>query len=172
MMTDFKQPTTNTLPKTLLFDKWANIGFCWQGRVHTGYFERLSDLLQEPSFLDLSVNFTQKSGLFCLMYHMQGALILPCDRCMQRIAYNLPSQIEMYLLIDDSQIPLAGERDFILLSELNDKRNLPISDILEDELILSLPTAIYHDDCQMAVAFDELPKDNPFAVLSALKNQA
>ena len=65
--------------------------------------------------------------------------------------------------------------DYVLLDEvcLDDKKMIPVADMLEDELLLAIPLSPRHDDCDMYTdsvgdVVDE-PTKNPFAVMVQLK---
>lgn len=168
-------PNLNTsnkdLPQTIALDKWADLGFNWQGVITTDDLPRLNKLLKKPSRLNVSVKLYKKSSVLRLDYGLDGELIVACDRCLADMAFVPPDTLAIAILQSQSQIFQVGDDDYIMLDELDDPRFLPIGKMLEDELILSLPTTITHDDCQMAVQFVEEPKENPFAVLSALKDK-
>lgn len=170
-----------TMPANIVLDKWQDIGFDWTGQVALADFVRLSErsvdeFVRQNNDVQITVQLSRRQqghrSLLYLAYQIKGAMILPCDRCLNPLEIVLPKQFGIYVLTDESQIDLLADEDFILMSELGgDGRLLPIKDILEDELILSLPTAVYHEDCQMTVAFVQNEKDNPFAVLSALREK-
>lgn len=169
--------TQHTMPANIILDKWQDIGFEWAGEIALADFVRLSEQMsaQADNRLQVTVRLSKQSGhqgLLRLDYQVLGVAVLPCDRCLAPIEVALPDHLGMYVLTDDSQTHLVEDEDFVLMSELGgDGRTLPIKDILEDELILSLPTTLRHEDCQMAVTFEEEVPDNPFAALAALKGK-
>jgi hypothetical protein len=69
-----------------------------------------------------------------------------------------------------------SDQEIILIDELTDDNKLWLLSMIEDELLVDLPLAPKHDDCEMAVTeVGELPeavaeKENPFAVLASLKS--
>lgn len=172
--------TQHTMPANIVLDKWQDIGFEWVGKMALADFARLSkqvdgEQLASNNRLQVAVRLSKQAGsqgLLVLDYEVSGAVVLPCDRCLAPMEIALPQRLTMYVLMHESQVNLVEDEDFVVMSELGgDGRTLPIKDILEDELILSLPTTLRHDDCEMAVAFEEEAPDNPFAALAALKGK-
>ena len=106
---------------------------------------------------------------------------LTCQRCLQPVATSLTDDYDIALLEDESQASLVDEeQDYLLLEEIVDnqtpERLLPLKKLIEDELLLKMPLAPKHDDCEMSVEqFGEIPEEeegeNPFAALSALKGK-
>lgn len=100
-----------------------------------------------------------------------------CQRCLEPMSICLESHFELGVVRDDErskQLP-AGLDPLIVADEL-----VNLTDIVEEELILSLPFVNYHraEDCQREVGFStgefEQPvdesRDNPFKVLERLKS--
>jgi uncharacterized protein len=83
----------------------------------------------------------------------------------------------MFILDNTEQMSQMPDEDseFVLLDEvcpMEGRKLLPIKDLLEDELLLSLPLSLHHDDCEMLIQNEEIesePKENPFAILAQLK---
>ena len=94
---------------------------------------------------------------------------------------ELTDDYDIALLNDDSQIRLIDdEQDHLLLDEIiteqTPERLLPLKKLVEDEILLKVPMAPKHDDCEMATTqFGEIPEEaeseNPFAALAALKGK-
>ena len=115
------------------------------------------------------------AGQRWLDIRLSGFVVLVCQRCLQAFDYHIDTENRV-LVVDnelelevDAEDPDAPER--ILAST-----HLNGLDLIEDELILSLPYVPRHDMCpeppealqsQDEDADDEKP--NPFAVLKQLK---
>lgn len=172
------------MPESISLDKWADSGFDWQGKVMPADFERLATLLsteREQHRLQLSINLYRHNNILHLSFKLQGEVWLTCQRCLQPVAIDLTDDYDIALLNDDSQIRLIDEeQDHLLLDEVIPTQALepmlPLQKLVEDEILLKIPMAPKHDDCEMAVTqVGEIPeeeeKENPFAALAALKGK-
>lgn len=88
----------------------------------------------------------------------------------------------MAILENEGQIgylmALDETADYVLLDEVcpsGERRMLPVTDLLEDELLLAIPLSPRHEDCEMLrdnpVEVSDEPTHNPFAVLGQLKGK-
>lgn len=110
-----------------------------------------------------------------LHVHARAQMNLECQRCLQPVAATLIAQRSFRFVADEAtaaEIDADSEDDVLALT-----RALNLKDLLEDELILSLPLVPMHDSCPQPLsapsadepAVDERP--NPFAALAALKRK-
>ncbi len=181
---DEGQKQNALVPEHISLDKWADTGFEWAGTVEPTSFSRLNGLLndahaQEP--LDLDADLYRRSNVLHLAFKTAGKVWLTCQRCLQPVAIDLTANYNIALLNDESQVNLVDEsQDYLLLDEVIDSTKpdqlLPFKKIIEDELLLKIPMAPKHDDCEMAATqVGEIPEDeeneNPFAALAALKGK-
>ena len=97
---------------------------------------------------------------------------LECQRCLEPVDVTLNCQVRLAFLSSDWRL---GPQDYDVY-ELDDDGSVVLSDLIEDELILSLPIMATHDDerCRPVsnalAAEDEAPAaKHPFAALAALK---
>lgn len=165
-----------TLPNNINLDKWADVGFEWQGEIDVQDFERFQTLVQE-GVLQLNLKLMTNDGVLWLNYRIAGDVSLDCCRCLEPMVLDLTGNYELALIERESQLALIGESEYVLFDELNlaDAKMLPVKDLLEDNLILALPLSPKHEDCQPLleeVEEDEPEeKDNPFLVLAELKGK-
>lgn len=109
--------------------------------------------------------------------HVKARVNVVCQRCLEPVSVNVESDFELAIVWTDDQakqLPRPLE-PLIVGEELVD-----LADIVEEELILSLPVVSYHnnDGCkQVKLTFGESqdaptvePKENPFNVLEQLKS--
>ena len=100
---------------------------------------------------------------------------LECQRCLGPVAASLNAQRSFRFVADEAtaaEIDAESEDDVLVLT-----RALNLKDLLEDELILTLPLVPMHDRCPQPLsappasepAAEERP--NPFAALAALKRK-
>ena len=103
-------------------------------------------------------------------------LQLVCQRCLQPVAADLDAQ-RSFLFVEGeaaaAELDAQCEDDVLALS-----RDLDLRELVEDELLLSLPLIPKHEQCPQplpqapGVAGHEPERPNPFAVLAALKRGA
>lgn len=107
--------------------------------------------------------------------HVQARAMmnLECQRCLQPVTTPLGARRSFRFVVDEAaaaEIDADCEDDVLALT-----RALNLQELVEDELILSLPLVPMHDSCPepLAVPPSEEPaaeeRPNPFAALAALK---
>lgn len=110
---------------------------------------------------------------------LRAELMVPCRRCLQPMAVSVSSQFKLAIVSDDalaSEVPSDHEPVLV-----NDEQ-LDLLGAVEDELILSLPQVVYHDEADCAVSREQMSSgdaldekasrtDNPFDVLKSLKGK-
>lgn len=171
-----------TTPKQILFEKCADVGFEWQGDVPVSEFERLYAHLnptaqQNAPTLAVSIHLHQKDGTVWLTTTIKGTLWLDCHRCLEPMSETVDDQYVIAIVRHEQELPALEliEAEYVFWEEVaHDGRLLPVLDMIEDELILSLPLANHHEDCDLLVEtvgeIVEEPKENPFAILAQLKS--
>ena len=110
--------------------------------------------------------------------HLSVELILVCQRCMQSMLQRVDTDLSLVLVTSDEQsVQLQDGYDTWLVED----EKVFLQDFIEDELMLALPLAAMHEQCEAARPFIEgLPSDeinesaedkkaNPFAILKDLK---
>ncbi len=103
--------------------------------------------------------------------HLATELQMECQRCLEPMSLQLDQAFE--LLIDASE---ADAESFGLDSVTTEDGYLDVFTLIEDEIILSLPIIVMHDEssCNRYWQPETDPisaaeRDNPFAALAALK---
>lgn len=180
----FSNSKPTAMPTEIALDKWADIGFSWQGVVPITQFERLADEIDSMGDDTLEVSFalSKRQGLLWLDYHIQATLLVPCQRCLSPMAVNISNDYCMAILQNEHHISylkaVNETAEFVLLDEIcpeEGRQMLPIADLLEDELLLAIPLSPRHADCELLTDsvgdVPDEPKDNPFAVLEQLKGK-
>lgn len=181
---DNKASSHVRMPEYISLNKWEDTGFEWQGEVDPTSFERLAASLtdeHQQTNLPVHTHLYRRNNVLHLSFEVEGEVWLTCQRCLQPVATSLTDDYDIALLEDESQVSLVDEeQDYLLLEEIVDnqapERLLPLKKLIEDELLLKMPLAPKHDDCEMSVKqFGEIPEEdegeNPFAALSALKGK-
>ena len=101
-----------------------------------------------------------------------------CQRCLQHMPLDLHSTLDLLVVDTDEELQaLQDDQDGIVME--NGDVDLP--ELIEDELILSLPLVPMHDDINCSRDLNAIResadhaatqgKQNPFAVLAGLKDQ-
>lgn len=178
-----KDGISTQLPKRVSLDKWADIGFNWQGEMMPADFERLQAMLsdeQEQSAIKITAALARSSNVLSLNFDLTGSVWLTCQRCLQPVNVELTGAHNIALLEDEGQIGLLDEDDdHLLLEEVAFKDGhdtyLPLERLIEDEILLKIPLSPKHDDCEMEVEqvgeIEEFEEESPFAALAALKGK-
>lgn len=104
---------------------------------------------------------------------------LACRRCLEPLPVSVESRFQLGIVTSDgvaAELPNAYEPVVVENEQLN------LLAVLEDELILSLPQVVYHDEAECSVSRDQLtsgtasessntPAAGPFDVLRKLKDK-
>ena len=143
-------------------------------RIAVSQFSRLQDLLSSTEgMLDWRLKGSvNAAGRPMLELQVQGEVQLQCQRCMEPLAFGLHVDETYVIVADEAMIPVSvedeatAEEDFIVADA-----QMRVLDLIEDEVLLSLPYAPRHDEaiCGTDAAMDGLKKPSPFAVLQGLK---
>jgi uncharacterized protein len=150
------------------------------GQIPLAKFTRLADaLLNKEGQVEIDLSFSKKGRLAIVIGSIKTCLVLECSSCLE--ALNFPIEIEVSLAVVKSLTQaeqLAGEYEPLMLED----EKIPLHEIVEDELLLALPTFPRHEqDC---IAYQQIVKNNqpkpsseaqpktnnPFSVLAQLKN--
>jgi len=110
---------------------------------------------------------------------LEADLMVPCRRCLQPMAVSVASHFKLAVVSDDA---LATEVPSDYEPVLVNDEQLDLLGVIEDELILSLPQVVYHDEADCAVSREQMSSgdasiekaarpDNPFDVLKSLKGK-
>jgi len=106
-----------------------------------------------------------------LTVRLDGVVPLVCQRCLQPFGATIAQQTVLLLARDEAELARldAEETEVVLANTTLDPRNL-----VEDELLLSLPLSPRHDEEACAAARRATTDDgkrSPFAGLAALKTR-
>ncbi|SHF54170.1 uncharacterized protein SAMN02745148_02918 [Modicisalibacter ilicicola DSM 19980] len=110
---------------------------------------------------------------------LKASLRLACKRCLEPLPVDVESHFLLGMATSDTtaaELPNAYEPVLV------ENEQLDLQSMLEDELILSLPQVVYHDEAECPVSPDQLssgepldpseqPAASPFDVLRTLKKK-
>ncbi|MEE4376096.1 MAG: YceD family protein [Candidatus Competibacteraceae bacterium] len=154
-------------------------GAQWQGELPLADMQRLSTMLSRSSGV---VTVTLQGGVDDQKVHFIGGRVqtrieLVCQRCLGPLQLPLTIDLRLGLVRSVSQASnLPSEYDPLVAPE----KDIAVSELIEDELILAVPFAPTHDETQACrkinpVSPGDAPEDTrlekttqPFAALSAL----
>ena len=134
--------------------------------------ERLHDLLAEVSgeVVFRLEGFKGANGELMLHLEVSGVLPLACQRCLKSVAFDLDVDNLLQLVPEGAELSQEeledDTRDFLPVA-----RELNVVDLVEDEILLTLPVAPRHEKCGLPGAADAGERINPFAKLAGLKGK-
>lgn len=150
--------------------EFASAGASMQGVWPLGDFPRLRDLLAvdagEVTYELDGVRDDQ--GRPSLRVRVRGTLQLRCQRCLEAMPFQVQADETLVLAGTMAEIH-AEPADVDAADRVVAGREMPVRDLIEDELILGLPYAPRHESCSARPspdAGDEKP--SPFAGLRGL----
>jgi uncharacterized protein len=106
-------------------------------------------------------------------FHLRvaGQIALACQRCMDRLVHNVQSTRDLVMVAEVGEFePVDSEQDSVDTIPYAPTVNL--LDLLDEEVILSLPISPRHGEgqCEARVDAQDIGSaDSPFSVLSRLK---
>lgn len=162
------------LPETADFLKQAERNVSLEGCFPLAKLERLSEVLSDNAGeLNARLNFGSNAGFQCLQGSVEADLKLICQRCLEPMNQVVSAQFKFGMVLDEEETEeLPAEFEPYLIE--GDEQS--IINLLEDELLLSLPIAPAHqNECseflrkhkEQGLAAKEA--SSPFAALKDMK---
>jgi uncharacterized protein len=145
------------------------------GSLLSDSLPRLAEVLFDAfGSLDYAVSgeIAGAAGKAFLTVHIEGALSLVCQRCLGPLPFALNVRSRMMLIESGAPWPeddQAGGLDDETCDAIEVSRELNLTGLLEDEVLLALPLAPRHERCELPAAGVSLKKTSPFAQLARLK---
>jgi uncharacterized protein len=149
--------------------EFAAAGAVQQGVLPLSGFPRLRDwLASDAGEVAYAVQGVRDGrGRPSLKVGARGTLQLRCQRCLENLPYEV--KVESLLVLAASQAEIDAEpADVDAPDRLVAAAELPVIDLIEDELILALPYAPRHAACATRLGAGEKGKTLPFAGLKGL----
>jgi uncharacterized protein len=143
-----------------------------QGKLPVAGLTRVLDLLTDSAG-DLTYRVQGQIGLNRpqLVLEVDGALRVRCQRCLEGIDY--PVRIRSLLeLVRDEEEPTQEEIEDDTKDFLVAQKELDVAALVEDEIILGLPTAPRHESCVLPEVGAQPEIASPFSVLRGLTDKA
>ena len=105
-----------------------------------------------------------------LLLKLDGVLSVCCQRCLEGIDYPVVVRSVLEFVNDEEDLTQEeiedDSKDF-----LPAQKELDVVELIEDEIILGLPSAPRHDSCALPQAGQKAEKVSPFSVLKGLKGK-
>ena len=106
-----------------------------------------------------------------LILRVEGVLSLSCQRCLEGISYPLKLENTLEFVVDEEDLTQEeiedDSRDF-----LPAQAEVDVLALIEDEIILGLPSVPRHECCALPERAREMQPASPFSVLGSLKGKA
>ena len=150
--------------------EFAREGGVIAGSVPVAKLERLADALFDRSgSLECELRGGRDGeGKPFLDLRVVGSVNLLCQRCLSSLSYPLDIESRLLLVAPGAEWP-----DDELEDDGPDAIEASVAQavlpLVEDEVLLALPIAPRHEDCQPPIAAEE-HRPSPFAVLAKLKD--
>lgn len=167
------------LPETVNFVRQVEINRTIEGVYPISKFARLSDLLlSDEGYVTAKLEFTHSVGIASLRGAVSVKLLVECQRCLKPVETEVSGHFKFALVNSEEEIELLPEEFEPYLVEGEEQS---IIDLIEDELLLSLPMVTIHDEncseymtnqnSEIKTAIEaEKEAEHPFAALKALKD--
>lgn len=149
--------------------EFASAGASKQGDWPLSDFPRLRDMLASDAG---EVHYTiegvrDERGRPSLRITVRGTLQLRCQRCLEAMPFEVQTD-EMLVLAGTLAEIHAEPADAHAADRVVAGREMPVRDLVEDELILAVPYAPRHESCTARPSPDAGKKTSPFAGLRGL----
>ena len=149
--------------------EFASAGATQQGVWPLADFPRLRDMIATAAgevAYELS-GVRDERGRPALRLQVRGTLPLRCQRCLETMAFEVHTDETLVLAatleeIHDEPADAHGPNRIVA------GREMSLRDLIEDELILAVPYAPRHEDCEVGGQAERTDKVSPFAGLRGL----
>lgn len=165
--------TAMKLPSHVDPRKLANQGTHLQGSIPPEALPRLGQAVLTASDVKVSLEFSRDAERRTIVEgDFSLDVELTCQRCLQPVAEHLEGSVHVGVVWDESR---AAELPKRLDPWLVETESADMYEMLEDEFLLALPIAPFHDesDCAASGKYStgehEETRENPFSILAKLK---
>lgn len=166
------------LLETVDFTRQVELNRAIEGVYPVSKLTRLSEILSSnEGFVTARLEFGQCVGFACLKGRVSATLTVACQRCLKPMHTEVTGSFKFALVNSEDGLELLPEE---LEPYLVEGEEQSIIELIEDELLLSLPMVTAHEkDCSdymsmqnskiKAVIKAEKEASHPFAALKTLK---
>ncbi len=149
--------------------EFASAGATQRGSLPLSGFSRLRDLLaSDAGEVAYEVKGLRDArGRPSLRVSVRGTLGLRCQRCLEAMQFEVNEEKMLVLAATQDEID-ADPADTQSPDRVLAEKEMPLRELIEDELILALPYAPRHEACSMGAATGDEERLSPFAALRGL----
>ena len=132
------------LPERVDFLKQVERNASFEGVWPVSALERLAETIcNDRGEVAARLRFGIRAGTPCLDGHVQADLELRCERCLDQVKQHIESDFRFGLITSEDEADLLPkEFEPLLVSESEQS----LVELVEDELLLSLPIVARHDE--------------------------
>jgi uncharacterized protein len=149
--------------------EFATAGATQEGTLPISSFPRLQDLLVsdngEAAYTLIGVR--DERGRPSLRLKVRATLSLRCQRCLGPLAHEVDTDEILVLAASQAEID-ADPVTVDMPSRVVAEKEMALRDLVEDELILALPYAARHEDCEARPEGHDRAASSPFAGLRGM----
>ncbi|MDH3319492.1 MAG: YceD family protein [Betaproteobacteria bacterium] len=140
-----------------------------RGSWPVGELPRLRELLHDDAG---SVEYELRGasdalGRYNLGLRVEARLRLTCRRCLEAVGVHLHEDVTLWLARSQGEIdaqPLTAEGPDGIVAA----KDLAVRDLVEDQLLLALPYAPWHENCSAQGRTAPVERQTPFAGLRSM----
>lgn len=149
--------------------EFASAGASLSGALPIRDFPRLHDMLAgtEGEVAYEVEGVRDARGRPALRLKLRGRLNLRCQRCLEALPFEVRADEVLVLAGTQAEID-AEPADVDSADRVVAAKEMPVRELVEDELILALPYAPRHAGCSARASTDAAEKLSPFAGLRGL----
>jgi uncharacterized protein len=159
------------MPQLPLIDgfEFARSGSRLSGDWPAKQFGRLRDVLYAPEgtlHFELQ-GLPQAQGRPGIRVAVAGTLLLTCQRCLGPLPFELQAESLLLLFGNEAELaalPVEAEGP----ERIAAGREMPVLDLIEDEVLLAVPYAPRHEECSSRKGHVPGAQQRPFAGLRSL----
>jgi DUF177 domain-containing protein len=142
------------------------------GILSVARLPRLADVLfDQQGMVNYEVQgYTTANGQPALHLRVGGELALRCQRCLERLPLRIDATRDLVLIAETREVEGADNEDDDT-DRIPRVASLDVLDLIEQEVVLSLPMAPRHseDTCEAQLALQTGDASSPFSALAGLK---
>ena len=132
------------LPDSVDFLKQVERSACFEGAWPVSDFPRLAEVVCSiQGEVRARLKFGTRAGTNCLDGHVQAELELRCERCLEPVKQQIESDFRFGLITSEDEADLLPKEFEPLLAQ---DYELSLVELVEDEILLSLPIVARHDE--------------------------
>jgi uncharacterized protein len=142
-----------------------------RGEIPLSQLDRVAEALFETQgTAKFELKFGKTGRQAVVTGHVDADLILQCQYCMGAMSLPVNSEVNLGVVTSVDEALLLPESMEPLLIEVESE--IALADIVQDELLLAIPTVPRHPNCQLPNALEaKTDKPHPFAGLADLMSK-